>query len=127
MTSKLESKLRKFHIDIPYDQPKQWMPRGVDNIGRHIDAGLREITHNKREDYHRFGVTKKSFPIPVPCRFCGKPMDVVDESNNAIVMGCDTEGCPNNQDSKSHEFLIANQSRKRPIGTIEEDQFEQGY
>jgi hypothetical protein len=95
------------------------MPRGRDTTVKSLDAGLRDITNPR--GYDRWGFPKEH---PPPCRFCGNRKTYwVQETNWTFIYGCPTENCPNNQDAKTHEYMIANRSKKRPIGAIREDQF----
>ena len=112
--------LHKIHLDFP--NPEDWYPR--DGVIYHpLTPGLTEITHNHgvKRPYDRIGITEKDFASPIHCRYCGSKMYIVEETNNALVMGCAYEPCKNNPDNPYSNYQLARARRR--IGTIREDLF----
>lgn len=97
-----------------------------DQPARVLSPGLKEITHHGRKRvYDRLGYNEKDFSkfgVKPKCRHCGAPLHIVEETNEAIVWGCDTRWCENNNDGPRSGYYH-NKSAKRPIGKIRENVF----
>ena len=85
-----------------------------------MSPGLSELTR-KAPKVGMLGVNEKDFAQPIKCRFCGSDMFIVDEEEEAIVMGCAYEFCPNNPDNPMSTYFY--QRAKKRLGRIMEDQF----
>lgn len=89
--------MKKFHFNPPKDDPWAWMPKDQP-IRSALSPGLDEIKWH--EPGHRFGLGKiKQTMTTPPCRFCGAPTEFAEETDDAIIVHCSTEGCPNNPDT----------------------------
>lgn len=98
-----------------------------DQPERVLSPGLKECTQKggKRRAYDRLGYNEKDFEkfgVSPKCRHCGAPMHIVEETNLAIVWGCDTWWCENNKDGPRSGYYH-NKSAKRAIGTVRENVF----